>query len=208
MKKLCLLITAICLLSFSTAQAQLGKGTIMTGVASTISLGGAWGSELMSLGFISSNDDYKETLLNILPRGGYFVMDNLVVGLDVILSLYTEKSSDADYKWTQSMLGVGPFTRYYYPLPTIYPFGEFSMIFGSELDKYKSGSYEDEDKWNVLMVELGGGVAKPIGDRATLDVMAGYSRVVRKYTDAVEDSKETCSGLIIKAGFTIYFGLL
>ena len=207
MKKFCLLITAICLLSFNAAQAQLEKGKIMTGVASTISIGGAWGSEVMSMGFISSEGDFKETIVNALPRIGYFPMDNLVVGLDIIASLYTESSSDVDYKWTQNMLGGGPFTRYYYPLEKIYPFGELSVIFGQEVDKYKSASYEDEHKLNVFMAVVGAGVAKPIAQRATLDIMAGYSHVIRTHVDAVEDGKETCKGLIIKAGFTIYLGL-
>ena len=207
MKKFCLLITAIFLLSFNAAQAQLEKGKIMTGVASTISIGGAWGSEMMSLGFLSSEGDYKETIVNLLPRGGYFIMDNLVVGLDVVTSLYTEKSSSTDDKWTQNMFGGGPFTRYYYPLETIYPFGELSVVFGQEVDKYKSASYENEDKMNVFMAVLGAGVAKPIAERATLDIMAGYSHVIWTHVDAVENGKETCSGLIIKAGFTVYLGL-
>jgi len=206
MRKTVLLITAICLLSFNAAQAQLEKGKIMTGVASTISLGGAWGSELMSLGFISSEGDYKETIINLLPRGGYFIMDNFVVGLDIVASLYTEKHSETGDSWTQNILGGGPFTRYYYPLEKFYPFGELSVIFGQETEKYKSASYEGEEKWSVLMFTLGPGVAIPIAERATVDLMAGYSLVTRTYKDAMEDGKETCSGVIIKAGFTIYLG--
>ncbi len=73
MRKIFLLITAICLLSFNAVQAQLEKGKIMTGVASTISLGGAWGSELMSLGFISSEGDYKETCSGVIIKAGFTV---------------------------------------------------------------------------------------------------------------------------------------
>ena len=65
----------------------------------------------------------------------------------------------------------------------------------------------NEDKMNVFMAVLGAGVAKPIAERATLDIMAGYSHVIWTHVDAVENGKETCSGLIIKAGFTVYLGL-
>jgi hypothetical protein len=209
MKKLCLFITVIGLLSFNAAHAQLEKGTIMTGVASTISIGGTRGSEVMSLGLLSSNDDYKETILNLLPRGGVFIRDNWVAGLDIITSLYTEKSSDSDTKWSENIFGVGPFTRYYYPLEKIYPFGDFSVVLGQEVDKYKSASYETDNKYSVLIISLVAGVAKPIGDIVTLDVMAGYSRAVWNQKDGADgNGKDICSGLVIKAGFTIYLKLL
>jgi hypothetical protein len=100
MKKICLLITAICLVTFISSQAQpvIKKGSLTTGMTSAISVGGAWGTELFGLGFIKSGE-YKERILNAMPALGIAVMDNLTVRLQGLISSYSETSGTDDYEW-------------------------------------------------------------------------------------------------------------
>jgi opacity protein-like surface antigen len=214
MKKLVLLITAVCLLSAGNAQTQLEKGRLLAGVTSTIGLGGYHGSELMSLRFMKTKYPGEEgssttSGFNFLPRGGYFVMDNLAAGLDILLGLSSQKSSESDYKSSNFGFGIGPFARYYYPLENCWPFAEANFMVGAETSKYSGGTWDDKSKWSFVSFALGVGAAKPIGESVTVDLMAGYSFTLWKDSEPNEEysGKEICSGIIIKAGFTVLFGL-
>ncbi len=214
MKKTSLFITAFCILAVSvTAQPQLEKGNLLIGVSSTLKVGGSEGSELFGLGFSTTSYKvgsdpaeaaYKYTNYNFLPQVGYFIMDNLAAGLEVIITGYSEKEvDDPDDTWKESTFGVGPFVRYYYPLEKIYPFAEAEILFGS----YK-GSWYDENV-GMLLFGLSVGAAIPLGDMVTFDALIGYSRASYNYKEQVEMEayKEICGGIGIKMGFCIYFPL-
>jgi hypothetical protein len=64
----------------------------------------------------TSEDAYNQTTYNLLPKAGYFIIDNLVAGLEVIVSGYSEENAGYEGKWSESIFGIGPFVRYYYPL--------------------------------------------------------------------------------------------
>ena len=214
MKKTLLLLAVFCLIaSVATAQApQLVKGNIMAGVTSSLSVGGsqdsqvfgiAFGTEKWGYGSDTPEAEYKFTSYNFLPRGGYFIIDNLVAGLEVVLTGYTEKDVDDDDTWTQSTFGIGPFVRYYYPLEKFYPFAEAEAMFGT----CKATSYGEEeykDALTVLGIYLG--AALPLGDMVTIDASAGYMRASYKY-DAegeYEGGTDIISGFGIKIGFSIF----
>ncbi len=83
--------------------------------------------------------DYTTTTWNILPKAGYFIIDNLVAGLEVVVSGYVEKDVDDDDTWKESLMGAGPFVRYYYPLDKFAPFAEAEALFGRYKDKWPIG---------------------------------------------------------------------
>jgi len=212
MKKITLLIAVFCLIASSAiAQpAQLEKGSIMLGVTSTMALGGCWGSDLGGFGFSThkyksgstTETSYKTTSWNLLPKAGYFVIDNLVVGLELMVSGYMDKDVDDGDKDGESQFGIGPFVRYYYPLDKIYPFAEIEAMFGS----YKETWMEDVHKEGLVMFGGGIGVAVPIGDKITIDALAGYSHVSWTEKDAVEGATDEylSGGFGLKLGFSIY----
>jgi hypothetical protein len=212
MKKLWLLILVICFVGAPTLKAQLEKGNIMTGVTSTANLWSNYGSSLMNIGFMSTkyndSDPYKCIHFNFLPRGGYFIMDNVVVGLNLLLGTYTEKSQDGDYKESGTTIGIGPFARYYHPLENIYPFVEVNLKGGTHIDKYKSASWDDTEKWCLFSFGAGGGVAKPLSEKVTLDAMIDYNFLSWKEKGEVdgEGSTEKQSAIGVTVGFTIYLG--
>lgn len=207
MKKLCLLTTVICLLISLPVKAQMEKGKILTGVTTRITHPGDWGSELMSLGFYTSkyggdSDRYKDISLNLQPRIGYFVINNLATGIDIIVATTSEKNKDdANYKWNSTTLGIGPFIRYYHPLEKVYPFAEAGAIFGSEKEKYN----DNESNWSAMMLSLGIGGALPLGDRVTFDALLSYSHTAWKNKDQEANNDETYGGVELRLGFTIFF---
>jgi hypothetical protein len=211
MKKASLLIAAICIIvSNLQAQTQLEKGKIMVGVSSTLAVGGAYDSNLMSLGFSktkykhegTSQDEYSSFVFNILPKGGYFIMDNLAAGLEVIITGYTDKSAGDGDKYTESTLGVGPFVRYYYPLDKIYPFAEAEVLFGSCRETW----LDSNEKSGMFMFGVSLGAAVPLGEMVTFDLMAGYLRASYKYTGEVADDvyHEIIGGVGLRIGITVY----
>ena len=209
MKKISLLFTVFCLVA-SDAVAQLEKGDIMLGATSTIAMGGGWGSELMSLSFSktkykqgsTTEDSYKTTSYNFLPKAGYFVIDNLVAGLEAVVSGYVTKDVEDGDTYKESLMCVGPFVRYYYPLDRIYPFAEIEALFGSEKDDWIG----DEDKSGIFLFSGTLGAAVPLGDKVTFDAQAGYTRVTDtwKNDEGDGDSKYITGGFVLRLGFSIY----
>lgn len=212
MKKTFMLIMVVCLLSFTRIHAQLEQGNIMVSLTSTVNLWGDYGSDFMSFGYsmnkYDGSDPYKCISLNLIPRSGYFIMDNLAAGLDVALSFWSEKRSDFDYKESSRGFAAGPFVRYYYPLEKIYPFAEVNAAIGGEKYKYKSGSYEDEDGRSIMLFGFGIGAAMPVGQRVTFDTTLGYTHVTWKEKGVGEESEKDTSGTIgLKMGFVVFFGM-
>lgn len=219
MRKSLLLVSIICLIGLTSINAQLNQGNIMAGLSTTFS-GNSWYSEglnpgagLFNLGFSTVKDldddeiDAKFAAFNFQPRIGYFVIDNLAIGLDLMAGIVREKDPEDSDTWTVTTLGAGPFVRYYYPMEKIYPFAELNVGFGST--KYKSEygeEYSYESKYTNFVYSAGIGAAIPLGERVTFDALAGYMSSTMKEKDE-EYSDETRIGTFgIKMGFMVYFG--
>jgi hypothetical protein len=213
MKKISLLIVAICILALNiqAGPPQLQKGNLLLGVSSTFAIGGAYDSNLAGFGFAKTSyksdgtttDGYNSFVYNLLPAAGYFPIENLVAGLQVIVTGYTDKESGSDYKYGESTLGVGPWVRYYYPLDNIYPFAQAGLLFGS----YKSIYNDNDYKEGIMEFGLSLGAAFPLGNNVTFDAIIGYSRTSWCHTgDGVEDGdgKQICSGFGLGVGISVY----
>jgi hypothetical protein len=178
----------------------------MAGVSSTISPGcGNYGTSLLNFGFISekyksssgeSSEGDKSIAFNLMPRVGYFIIDNLVVGADLLFGYYSEK--DDEDKWTETTIGIGPFVRYYYPLEKIYPFAEVNVSFGTY--KEKGDSYDWKE--GLFNYGLGIGASIPLGEKVMLDGLLGYQS--RTWKD--EDDDKYIYGIFgLSAGFIVLF---
>jgi len=212
MKKISLLLAVLFLgLSAAKAQPQLEKGRLLLGVSSSVVMIGHMNSELVSLGFFTikykygsdpAEAEYRQTSFNILPKAGYFVMDNLVAGLQGIASGHKDTDVDSEDSWAESILGVGPFVRYYYPLESFYPFAEVKTLFGT----IKESWYSDDEKSPFIMLGISAGASLPLGDKVTLDATAGYSHSSTKETDVEteETVKYISGGFSLELGITIY----
>lgn len=217
MKKITLLSVVFSLLVTALAAQpevpqQLQKGNLLLAVTSSISMDGSWGSEVFGLAFSSTKSKhgsepaegfYKCTVWNLLPRGGYFIMDNLAVGLEFLVSGYSEKHDDGYDTWKESTFGAGPYIRYYYPLDRFYPFAEVEVLLGTEKESYNDSDY----KYNLFMLGTYLGVSVPLGERVAFDIKTGYARVTSSHqgTEMEDyDHKYITGGFVIAMGFSIY----
>jgi len=209
MKKILLLIPVLCILAFQTVNAQLEQGNILVGSTSTMNIWGDHSSDFMALGLSTNkyngSDPYKCIAFNLIPKAGYFVIDNLAAGLETAISFWSEKNSNSDSKESQLGIVFGPFVRFYYPLDDIYPFVEVNAGIGANKYKYSYGSYDDEEGESIFMFGLGVGAAKPLGERITFDAIIGYSNVSWKEKDEEVNEKSTSGTIGLKLGFTIFF---
>jgi hypothetical protein len=216
MKRKLVLFTAICLFTVPVLNAQLSKGSLMTGVTSTFGMSylyeGAVNTGTNILGFgistykYNGEAQYKTTSFNLLPRAGYFIMDNLAVGLDFAFSSFKEKDVDDEDTWSVTMIGVGPFVRYYYPLEKIYPFAEVNLAVGSVIDKDSyEGEETDKEKYGLTMFGGGIGAAVPVGERVTFDGMVGYFNFGVKEKDTEYDWEMSTGTFGLKMGFVVFF---
>jgi hypothetical protein len=207
--------------SFGLLNAQTNQGKVLVGVSSTFSLIGT-STDLMNLGYSSMNfksdaDGFKEsdpdkmTNINLLPKVGYFVVDNLALGLDVNIALSSTKYGEDSNKYSQTLLSAGPFVRYYIPSSKVLPFIEINSSFGAINMKYDyndNSIREDvEDKISIMSIGGGVGLAAPLGERVTFDVLAGYNSLSLKDKEDNEDNDRWVIGTLgLKVGFTIFLG--
>jgi hypothetical protein len=208
MKKNLLLITMTILILSEPLHAQLEAGKIMVGVASTFNMD-IFNSDLMNMSFTSSNVKYptytseteKMFNINAIPRGGYFLVNNLAAGMDIYLS---HSKMDYDYGIEEKTTQVcfNPFVRYYYPLLWSYPFIEVSGGIGTEKRTGGGTSGDIEDKYSIRTLSGVAGIAKPVGNRATFDIMVGYSRRVSIHET---EQKNSYGSFILRMGFVVFF---
>jgi hypothetical protein len=219
MKKLTFtIVLLIGIFSIPYIKAQTEAGIFLLGLSSGYNISSG-STDLMTIGFSSTKlksnasgytepDPDKATLLNFIPKVGFFVVDNLAVGLDMNFAYSRSKSGGSNDKYTTTYLLTGPFVRYYIPVNKIHPFIEGSASFGTLKDKsdYEQGdNYEYKDALHSF--SGGAGIAAPIGEKAALDVMACYLSMTSKSKDDNPDNERTVSGAFaIRLGFTFFLG--
>jgi hypothetical protein len=156
--------------------------------------------------------------MNLQPKVGYFVIDNLAIGLNINLAFinYTDGENDKN-KMKSMFYGAGPFVRYYIDAGGVLPFAELEVAFGGGkvTDEYEGeGGGTDEESMKYSMFNFGGGigVAIPIGGHASFDIMAGYTTTTYKakeYTNAEGDTFENDDNdRNINGTFGVKFGFL
>lgn len=202
MKRLLISTIGFIVMSIGFLHAQINQGRIMVGVSSLYSFVSS-GSELMSLGYtsIKSKSDAdgfqepepeKSFSINVNPKAGYFVIDNLAIGLDLNMGFSIYDLGDNNSSHTT--FAVGPFVRYYIPTPKVLPFFELGASYGMMSDKTR-------------LISFGGGIglAAPVGERITIDIAAGYQSLTYKYND--EDNERHVFGTLgMKVGFMVLLG--
>lgn len=220
MKKITLFTVFLLAISIGLLNAQTNKGKVLLGVSSTLSLAGT-GSDLMSLGYstikqksnaagFEESDPLKNTSINLSPKVGYFVIDNLALGLDLDVALSISKDGEDHYKYSQTSMSIDPFIRYYIPTSKVLPFFEISSSFGSLNSKmdYTDPNQEDfENKYSIFSFGGGIGLAAPLSERITFDVLAGYNSLTRKNKKDNDDNVRIVTGTLgLIIGFTIFLG--
>ena len=223
MKTLMISLSILCVFSLNIlAEGPFDKGKWILG--GTMPFGGSsedrehlggvngaglfFGSNWTSNGQTSDKD--KFTSWAFTPMAGYFVIDNLAVGLSLNLRGQSEKEGGDDDKVKTSTTTIGPWVRYYlaqYPLlnNTVFVFGDVRANFGGWKRVYTSGSTSDTFKEGVTQFTIGPGIIFVPADCFSIDFMIQYNNVTWKEKDSDEPTKWHKSSFGFALGLTFYF---
>jgi len=214
-KKSYFVVIALLLFNFCSIYAQTNKGRFIVGEFTELRFDG---SALNPMNFGYSNiktksdsgesDSDKNATINLMPKAGYFVIDNLAIGLDLSGTFSMTKSSSGSSKQTITILSMGPFIRYYIPVSKVLPFFELNGLIGAYKSKYERDKLEDSVH-NYNLASWGGGIgmAVPLSDRVTFDMIARYNSYNSKKKEDNEDNTIYIVGTMgLKLGFTIILG--
>jgi opacity protein-like surface antigen len=142
--------------------------------------------------------------------GGYFVMDNLLVGSELPVSFSRFKDEDAGFERKGTSIIVSPFVRYYFGGSNIRPFIQANVGFGSSKTTIEDNSISSPDdvfqtsesRSNIFQYSLNGGIAIFISDMVSVDLGVGYSQTNSKPKDSDVTFKNSTIGFL--AGFNIF----
>ncbi|MCH7402437.1 outer membrane beta-barrel protein [Belliella kenyensis] len=193
-----------------TIKAQTEKGRFLLGAGTTVGLGEVSGP--MTIGFSSSKfeladgstGEIKSSNIYLSPKVGYFVLDNLALGLDLALSFGNGKTTQAaiETESKSNLFAAGPFARYYFPGEKIRPYAEANSLFGARNQENKIGSVNIENKYSLSNIAGGLGIAILLGAKSSIDLMASYNSMKLSENESSFSNKLNTIGF--KFGFTVF----
>ncbi|MBX2921954.1 MAG: porin family protein [Chitinophagaceae bacterium] len=186
-----MLLILIAFFSASSAFSQINKGQFLVG-----------GS-----GSFSGRDEnsVKSTKLTVSPNAGYFFMDKLAGGLNLVFDHGRTKLS-IDQKTSGTSYGISPFVRYYV-LPASNKINLFAQASygwgrGTMSSNYSEGKY----KVNTNYFSFSAGPAFFINRNVAIELTAGYTQtdLKSKYDGSTSTSKN--KNFQAGVGFQIHLG--
>ncbi len=147
------------------------------------------------------NDVSKQTSFSLTPAAGYFVVDNLAVGLLLNVSSSKTESETSDAESKNSTFTVGPFVRYYLQQKIFF---QGDLGFGSTKSEFTSGGSSSDSDYSVFSFGIGAGYAAMISDRVAIEPMLRWGSLSEKADGA--DEPLITSGISLGVGVTVYLG--
>ena len=202
MKKITFLICTILIVCITTVRSQTDKGTFLIGVSTSSNLGSIGYS---SINYRTNDKDVisksNRTSLNLSPKFGYFIIDNLALGIDVSLtySYLRQKAIDETSKKFDYILA--PFVRYYFPSKKIIPFIELQGGYAALSNKYSIGISNINDNNSSFYFSGGPGIAFPLSDNVTFDALIEYGYSLNQQKNNTQIISE---GIGANFGFIIF----
>ena len=159
-----------------------------------------------SFGTQESEVDYFG--FNISPEVGYFVIDNLQVGLHGLL-LYTRgKNKEFDVTTSTRIIGLGPVVRYYIPTAgSLKPSIGGSYTLGWLNSSYEDNSIDESDQSSLNGFSVGLGADYFFTPNVSLGARLDYQRTTNEDDD--DDSfvsETTIGGVGLRVGLQVFFG--
>ena len=181
----------------SNLYAQTGKGYFLVSGSSDFSFISVTTS-------VEGNDtENKTTYLNFTPVAGYFVADNLSLGL-----LITYMASYYEHSNFKSFV-AGPFFRYYFAQSKkLVPFVQTSAFFGSNEIKYENiGVSDSKISSDLSGYELDLGLGILLSKQVSFDVILGYAHTTENIPVSTTESKKIKTGALgVSLGLSLYLG--
>jgi len=205
------IVIALLFLSSTVVFGQLEKGKIFIQGSSSI---GFSSEKYTYISGGTSTESSKSTSFGFRPKVGYFVIDNLPVGLLIDLNTYKNKAIDSDNQNTSNDFLIGPFARYYFlPQDELKPMAEIYAGFGGSKDKSKYSSYSYESKYGIFKLGLGVGASYFFTDHVAFDFLIGYNTsryklksettAARSASSEDEDQTDKYAGIGINIGVVV-----
>lgn len=140
MKKI--VITLACAFGLMNANAQFESGTIM--LTGGINFSQSSSERETKMGSNTTTTEGPVTTnFGLGVMGGYFVADNIAVGLGLGYGSFSSEDTDdgVTYETSGSLFSITPFARYYIPYTDVFSFfGELSVGIGAGSDKFSTTS--------------------------------------------------------------------
>lgn len=146
------------------------------------------------------NQDGESYQINITPSFGFFVENNIAIGLKPNFGYYYTSSDDDELSFKQTSIGAGPFIKCYFnsgllvELETYFLYGKSKYDYGDMF-----GSFEDESK--QIIFSPGIGYAFFINNKVSLETKLSYQVAKIKSGSNHNDDSES---LILSFGFQIF----
>ncbi|HEX9826032.1 MAG TPA: outer membrane beta-barrel protein [Flavobacteriaceae bacterium] len=197
MKKI-LLFTATVVFGLSNVNAQTEKGKWMFGSDAGIS----FASSTAKVEFDGEELDGKSTVstFTISPNAGYFIMDNLSIGLDLNFSStktkFEEEGFDEEFKTNSFAVFSG--ATYFFKTDKLAPYVGAGVGFLSV-----SEGDEDFDKYSGIGFNVRGGLAYFLSDSVSVNLGVDFisAKLSNKEESDFKIKSNTFGGAI---GFAIY----
>jgi outer membrane protein len=168
MKKVMVLALVLVMSQVMTAQTEKGK----------LLFSGATGLQFLSTNLETEYDgqsqgDFDQSSFSFTPGVGYFVMDNLAVGLSANFESLTQE--DLGDKYTLSSSAILPTVIYYLPLESkLRPYAQLAFGFVSAKEKETFNGSTFEAKFKGTGLSLGAGVSYFVNNTIALDFGLAY----------------------------------
>jgi len=200
-----ILFVAVFAIAFSSAYAQLEKGTFRLG--GTIGLGSSTTSYAYPSPTTSSGDT-KTSSFSFNPNVSYFFAKRLSIGLALPLSSAKSSNSGTEIKTTS--FSTGPMIRYYFPFDKVAIFPEVNYTFGRQsvtgpTFSPSTGTITDQKTTAKLNMFRGGvGVTYFLSNSIGIEGLFYYQRSQSNYDNGLQPNTTT-SSLGLNFGLQIYF---
>ena len=149
-------------------------------------------------------EKYAQNLTSFLPSGGYFIKDNLAIGVGSNISINTVKHEDGDKVKSLENLTM-PFAAYYFPVEgNVRPILQVGLgiMTSTYKDIPKNGSDEKYTS-SGLAINFGGGAAIFINNNISINLGLSYTKA--NLTDGDDSKYKTNQGNFAgNVGISVY----
>lgn len=156
----------------------------------------------------------KSTRFKLTPKAGYFIIENLPLGLFMDFNFYKTKETSSDNEYNDNAVTIGPFVRYYLlSQEKLKPVVEAFAGIGNSKSKAKYSTYTSEYKYGIFKMGFGAGASYFITNNAAFDLLVGYYSSTYKLKTqsnsgaikraASEDQGEKYTGIFLNFGVVV-----
>ena len=199
MKNLRILFVTMLALGISALSfGQTGKGKFLIGTGSNLSFisgSSKWKTDT------GSGDNGISSALGLSPKLGYFVTDELALGVELQLGYGKSKNnSDKSHSFDY---GVGPFARYYFGSDKLKPFVGGALNLGGDSQNSTISNTTYKSKSSTFSFDLGGGLAYFLSEKVSLDLGINYNYKTA-HLNTPDNYRDQSGTLIVGAGFNFF----